>query len=53
MIVSGWPRHRPVLSGYWRPDALKKLLTMTTAREIMTDAAECARSDETLADAAR
>jgi CBS domain-containing protein len=26
---------------------------MTTAREIMTDAAECARSDETLADAAR
>jgi CBS domain-containing protein len=26
---------------------------MTTAREIMTDAAECARSEESLADAAR
>jgi CBS domain-containing protein len=26
---------------------------MTTAREIMTDAVECARSDETLADAAK
>ena len=26
---------------------------MTTAREIMTDGAECARTDETLADAAR
>jgi len=26
---------------------------MTTAREIMTDAAECARTEETLADAAR